>query len=346
MNLVLSSPIFILIQQRLTNMSKNYKILVATYPFGKCGRKPLELLQQSGYEIIFNPYGRRLKANEVDKLIKEVDAVIAGTEPYSVETIRDSNLKVISRVGIGLDNVPLKACKENNIMVTYTPDAPSQAVAELTLCNILNLLRKVSLSDKSVRENAWNRYLGHLVEEVVIGVVGVGRIGKRVIKLLQPFNPKIIACDIKPDYDFSSQYSFEWVSKEEIFSLSDVITIHIPSNQSNHHFVNREIISLMKTNSHLINSSRGNIVDEDALYDALLQHHLAGAALDVFEKEPYEGPIAKLDNVILTAHMGASANKSRYLMELGAAEDCLKFLNGGEPLFCAFNDGEFVNRMI
>ncbi len=308
------------------------KIFIATYPFGKAGREPLELLEATGWEIIKNPYGRRLKAGEVGELVEDIDAVIAGTEPYTSDLLQDARqLKVISRVGIGLDSVDLEACKKLGIAVTYTPDAPSQAVAELTVGNIINLSRHILSSDRSVREGTWNRYMGVLLKEITIGIVGVGRIGKRVCQLLQPSNAKILACELEPDFEFGKKFGLRWVSKEELFSCADLVTLHIPYNKRNHHYVDRKIISRMKTGSCLINTSRGPVVDEESLTDALLQKHLGGAALDVFEKEPYEGMLTQLDNVILTAHMGASARESRFLMELGAAENCIRVLKGEKP---------------
>lgn len=312
-------------------MSDKYRVMIATYPFGRSGRKPLDLLEKTGWELITNSYGRRLKGNEVADFIRDADAVIAGTEPYPKEILQNARLKVISRVGIGLDNVPLKACQELGIAVTYTPDAPSQAVAELAMGNIINLLRRVHMSDRSVREGAWNRYMGLLLEEITVGIVGVGRIGKRVCKLLQPFGPRILACDLEPDIEFGKTYHLEWVEKKELFKNADLVSLHIPINEYNYHYINRKTIAMMKTDSYLINTSRGPVVDEQALTDALFQKHLAGVALDVFEKEPYEGPLARLDNVVLTAHIGASTRASRYLMELGAAEDCIKVLKSEQP---------------
>jgi|SRR5690606_5417678 len=312
-----------------------YRILIATHPFGKTGRKPLELLQETGWELIFNPHGRRLKKSDIPELIEGVDAIIAGTEPYSEEVLRKSKLKVISRVGIGLDSVPLKACKEMGISVTYTPDAPSQGVAELTVANIINLARHVIPSDRSVREGAWNRLMGGLINDVTIGIVGIGRIGKLVTQLLQPFRPNLLACDINPDMAFGEKYGLKWCNKEEIFRASDIITLHIPGSKRNHNYLDRQTIATMKTGAAVINTSRGVVVDERALYDALVQKHLSGAALDVFVHEPYEGPLRELDNVILTAHIAASANGSRYLMELGAVEDCIRVLKGECPKFDA-----------
>jgi len=317
------------------------RILIATFPFGKCGRKPLSLLEETGWEIIQNPYNRRLSPDEIGEIIRGVDAIIAGTEPYNHDILKNNpKLRGISRVGVGLDNVDLDYCKNQGISVTYTPDAPSQGVAELTVCNIINLLRYILISDRSVKHNCWYRYIGSLLEEVKIGVVGVGRIGKKVIKLLKPFRPEIIGCDLKRDKKFSDENKFEWVEKEELFRNSDLVTLHIPYNEFNHHYVDRVTIAKMKRGSFLINTSRGGILDETALIDALIEKHLAGAALDVFENEPYNGNLIKFDNVILTAHIGASANRSRYLMELGAAEDCIRVLKGQKPKHNAILDVE------
>ncbi len=307
-------------------------MLIATSPFGKTGQKPLELLKETGWEIVTNPLGRRLRSGEVEKLIQDFDAVIAGTEPYMINNIKNANkLKAICRVGIGLDNVDIGACKKMGIQVTYTPDAPSQGVAELTIANMINLARFVHESDRSVREGAWNRLMGVLLREITIGIIGVGRIGKIVIRLLQPFETKIVACDLEPDYDFGNEYNVEWLNKDELLKNADIISLHIPLNNRNHHYINRDTISKMKKGACLLNTSRGAVVDEVALVSALRHKHLGGAYLDVFEKEPYYGELTDMDNVILTAHIGSSARQCRYYMELGAAEDCIRVLKGEKP---------------
>lgn len=317
----------------------NKRVLLATWPFGSTGRKPLDLLEETGWELVFNPHKRRLKLNEVGDLLKGIDAVVAGTEPYTAETLRNTNrLKVISRVGIGLDSVDLQYCHDHRIGVTYTPDAPSAAVAELTVANILNLSRHIHRSHRSVQEGAWNRFMGRLVQELTIGIIGAGRIGRRVINLLQAFQPTILANDIDPAVHGTTMPNTKWCSTEEIVRTADIISVHIPMCEKNHHFINRSLISNMKTGASIINTSRGGIVDTEAIVDALAQDHLGGAALDVFENEPYEGPLSRFENVVLTAHIGASARQSRYLMELGAAEDCIRVLNGDLPQNDAFRD--------
>jgi D-3-phosphoglycerate dehydrogenase / 2-oxoglutarate reductase len=258
-----------------------------------------------------------------------MDAVIAGTESYSKEIIESTtDLKVISRVGIGLDNVDYTACKKQNIKVAYTPDAPSCAVADLTVAQIFNLLRGIPFSDRSVRQGHWNRITGLSIRQVKIGILGVGRIGSRVINRLKPFGANILACDINPKNDIEG---VEWVDKNTLLKECDLISVHIPLNDKNRYCIGIDEFSKMKRGSYIINTSRGGIINEKDLESCLSSQHLAGAALDVFEKEPYNGIMMTMDNVLLTAHLASSDRLSRYLMELGAVENCIKLLNGETP---------------
>ena len=312
------------------------KILIATYPFGLCGRKPVEMLEQTGWDILYNSLGRRLSGNDVNNMIHDVDGIIAGTEPYTRFAVENANnLKIISRVGVGLDNIDFNICREKNIIITYTPEAPADGVADLTVSQIINLLRGILISDRSVRDGKWNRILGKLVSEVKIGVMGVGRIGGRVINRLKAFGGNnIYVCDIvKKDIG-----DVIWVSKEEMFKICDIVTVHIPLNKNNYHCVGFKEMSSMKSGSFIINTSRGPVIDETALESLLYNKHLGGAAIDVFEKEPYSGVLKEFDNVILTAHIGASAYRSRFMMEYEAVEDCIRVLNGMSPLRLAVED--------
>jgi len=310
------------------------RILIATWPFGECGREPLDLLEATGWELVFNPHRRRLTADDVEELLEGVDGVIAGTEPYPTEVLARyvPKLRHIARVGIGLDNLDVAACRDLGISVSYTPEAPSQAVAELTVAQILNLCRGIPQSDRSVRDGTWNRYIGRLVSELTIGVVGLGRIGKRVCKLLAPFEPRLLACEIDPDREFCAEYGIKLVEKPKLFEKSDLVTLHIPAWKENHGYVGEPEFKLMKKGAFLINTSRGPVLDERALYDHLTNDNdVPGAAIDVFNKEPYSGPLATLDNTVLTAHIGASARKSRFEMELQAVEDTVTVISGGIP---------------
>ena len=307
-------------------------IQVMTHPFGTCGARPREVLEGAGCIVRYNPHGRRLKASEVPELIREASGIIAGTELYTPEAIAAaSNLRVIARVGAGLDSVDLPACRRRGILVTYTPQAPADAVAELTVAQVLNLLRRVHESDRSVREGTWNRYMGRLLREVKIGILGVGRIGKRVARLLQPFGAKLFGCDIAPDLEFAARVGLTWLALDELFATCDVVSVHLPLTDRTRGIVGKAQLDAMPGGACLINTARGKIVDEDALTAALAAGRLAGAALDVYASEPYDGPLRQFDNVVLTAHIGASARNSRLLMELGAAEDCVRVLRGEKP---------------
>ena len=311
---------------------ENKIVQVTTFPFGVCNPEPSLLLRSTGFEVRYNPFERRLRPEEVSDLTTEAHGIIAGTEPYTEKVIkRCKKLKVISRVGVGLDNVDLRACKDRGVIVTYTPDPPAEGVADLTVGQIVNLLRGIYRSNESVKSGFWDRIIGRLISEVKIGVLGVGRIGKRVVKRLEAFGAEVYGCDIKPDYAFGKAYNLKWVSKEKLFEICDLVTVHIPMSKTNYHCVGFEEMSRMKLGSFLVNTSRGPVVDESALLSLLQNHHLGGVALDVFEKEPYEGPLVNFENVIFTAHIGASASHCRYKMELGAAQDCIKVLSGKKP---------------
>ena len=309
------------------------EILISTYPFGQCGDMPIVILDETGWDIRYNPLGRRLKENEVADMVGDAHGVIAGTEPYTRDVIKNSsNLEVIARVGVGLDSVDFQACKDYCVKLTFTPDAPSCGVADLAVAQIINLLRGIVISDKSVRDGMWNRYMGSLVSEKRIGILGVGRIGKKVIQRLKAFDiGEIHVCDIDSKKWLEGEKGIRWTSKKELFESCDLVTIHIPMNDKNYHCVGMEEMASMPKGSFIINTSRGPIINENDLVAMLYNKHLGGAALDVFEKEPYSGPLTQFDNVILTAHIGASARRSRWLMEVGAAEDCVRVLNGKEP---------------
>ncbi|MBF0362917.1 MAG: phosphoglycerate dehydrogenase [Oligoflexia bacterium] len=309
------------------------KVLISTYPFAEYDRSPIKLLEENGCEVILNSSGHKLSADELASKIENVDAIIAGTELLDRKLLSNAKkLKIISRVGIGLDNIDFTATDEKGIIVAYTPDAPSLSVAELTIGHILSLLRYIDTSTEEIRTGVWKRHTGHLLSNKRVGVIGVGRIGKLVIKILQSFNTTIVANDIKPDFDFAQKYNFKFVSKEELLKTSDVVTIHIPLYKKTYNFISDSEIDLMREDSILINTSRGNIVDENALLQGLISKKLAGAGLDVFSEEPYnsarDSKLAQMKNIVLTAHMGSCTRTGRYLMEYGAAEAVVDFKCG------------------
>jgi D-3-phosphoglycerate dehydrogenase len=240
--------------------------------------------------------------------------MIAGTEPLTESVMsKAKGLKIIVRCGIGMDNVDMITANKLGIQVFNTPDAPTRSVAELTLAHILSLLRRISESDRMIRVGQWKALMGSLLYEQTVGVIGYGRIGKMVSKLLLAFGAKVLVYDI---FTHDKTDDVKFVSKQELLKHSDIITLHIPYTIDNHHFIDEDAISLMKSNAIIVNVSRGGLVDDIALHKAILEQQIAGAAFDCFEQEPYNGPLIECDNVQLTAHMGSYAKQSRIQQEV------------------------------
>lgn len=305
------------------------KVLVTTTSFGALDRKPIEILEQAGLECVLNPFGRRLKEEELARLVPEADFVIAGTEPITAAVMdRAPRLRLISRVGIGVEGVDLGAARERGIVVAYTPDGPSTAVAELTVGLMLSLLRGIPQADASIRKGAWSRVFGRNMSEVTVGVLGVNRVGKLVIRLLSGFGPRILANDIVPDETFGEEIKLEWAEKDRIFREADVITLHLPLTPQTKNLIGRNALDMMKPDALLINTARGGLIDEGVLAEALRAGRIGGAALDVFGEEPYLGELAQLENCLLTSHMGSATRATRRRMEFEAAENVLYFLRG------------------
>ena len=273
-------------------------------------------LRNAGVEVKLNPFAARLTEEQViDLLGTNTIGLIAGLEPLTKNVLQAAkSLKVIARVGTGLDSVDLVAAKELEIAVLNTPDAPTKAVAELTIAHILGLLRHVSQADRQVRAGVWKGLMGSLLETKTVGIVGFGRIGKRVATLIAAFGASVIISDAQV-----KSSDFENVGLDELCARSDIVSLHLPYSQATHHIIDEKRMNLMKKGSFIVNISRGGLVDEAMLLVALKSGHLAGAALDCFEQEPYEGELRNLESVQITAHMGSYARETRDLMEQEAS---------------------------
>ena len=307
--------------------SNKIKIVISSRSFGKIESGALNLLKNKGLEAILNPYDRKMTEEEIINLADGAVGIIAGTEKITKNIISNvPDLKVISRYGVGLDNVDLQAAEEKGVIVYNTPETPALAVAELTLSLILSLLRKTSKADNQIRNNSWNPEMGNLLSNKTVGIMGLGRIGKKVVELLQPFHCKMLAYEIKPDKEFISKFKVDVVTKDELLRKSDLVTIHLPSTEETRLFIGKIEFSMMKKSACLINTSRGDLIDENALYTALKTNEIAGASLDVFEKEPYNGKLIELDNVVLTPHIGSSTIETRKDMDIEAVKNLIKGL--------------------
>jgi D-3-phosphoglycerate dehydrogenase len=320
------------------------RVLITTVPFGQHCPDALDRLRHEGIEYTLNPLGRRLTEHELADLIGDFDLLIAGTEPITARVLAAApKLRLISRVGIGLDSVDLLAARARGIAVSYTPDAPAPAVAELTLGLMIALLRHVGPADRSLRTGTWRRMMGQRLDGLTVGVVGAGRVGRRVIRMVRAAFPSttMLATDLLPDPAFGREHRVQWVEPPAIYAGADIVTIHVPLTASTRNMVAARELAQMKPSAFLINTARGGIVNERDLAQALRAGRLAGAAVDVFDEEPYRGELAELDNVLLTCHMGSMSIDCRMRMEIEATDEIVRFARN-EPLIRLVPDEEYA----
>lgn len=306
------------------------RVLITTVPFAVHNRLPLDLLEGIGADYVINPIGRRLTEDELADLVGDTEILIAGTEPITAKVMDAApNLRLISRVGIGLDNVDLCAARQRGIAVSYTPEAPAPAVAELTIGLILSLLRQTHVSNLQMHRGQWERQMGRRVPEVTIGIIGTGRIGSRVLRRLAAFGtPRILVNDLNPRPSLVAELKLEWVGKETIYREADVISLHLPLTPQTSGMIGRAELDQMKPDALLINTSRGGIINESDLHEAMKAGLLGGAAIDVFEQEPYAGPLSEIDRCLLTSHMGSMSVDCRSRMEIEATEEAVRHVRG------------------
>ena len=300
------------------------KVLITTSSFSLGNFAQAKSLHDAGISLEMNPHGRRLSEDEIAELVvTDVIAILAGLEPLTDRVLSNAkSLRVIARCGTGLDSVDLQAASRLGIDVFNTPDAPTQAVAELTIAHMLNSLRHISTTDSNMRSGKWTPTMGSLLATKTVGLIGVGRIGSAVAKLAQAFGTRVIGFDPV----VSSHNSVELLSLDEVLNQADIVSLHVPINDQTHHILNANTISRMKPGSIVVNVSRGGLIDESALHDALKSQHLSGAALDCFEDEPYSGPLLQIPGVHVTAHMGSYARETRDLMEVEASTNLVNGL--------------------
>ena len=319
------------------------KALITTVPFGNMDSSPIGQLEKAGIKYLVNPLNKKLTEEELIEMVTDFDVIIAGTEQITKRVFDNAdNLKMIARVGIGLDSVDLLEAEKQNVIVSYTPDAPAPAVAELTIGLMLSLLRSVHLSNIEMSNGKWNRYFGRRLSDVTIGIIGVGRIGTRVLRHLEGFgSPKILVNDTNSNLSLDKKFNVEWVDKDIICKQSDIVTIHTPLTTKTKNMITKKQLLNMKEDAIIINTARGGIINEKDLYDVMKSGHLSGAAIDVFDHEPYNGKLRELERCILTAHMGSMSIDCRNRMEIEATEEVIRFLNN-QPLHNIVPEEEYA----
>lgn len=302
-------------------------ILVTPSSFGECGSDPIRLLEDAGFNVTINSTGRRMIPEDVLRLGKECVGLIAGVEYLDAATLAElSRMRVISRLGSGLDNIDLEAAERLGIVVCNTPYGPTRAVAEFTVGATLGLLRRIPQADRNMRRGVWRKEFGQLLQGRVVGILGLGRIGREVAKLMSAFGCLVIGHDVAPDDAWAVDHGIRLVDLSKLLSESDILCLHLTAQADAQPMIGAAELKTMSPGALLINMARGSVLDEDALLAALMNGPLAGAALDVFSEEPYAGPLAQLENVILTPHLGSYARDSKLAMELEAVDNLLRVL--------------------
>lgn len=316
-------------------LSMTWKILVTPRTFGETDSALFKMLEEENCEVIINPFRRVLTEEELASLIKDADGVIAGIDPFNEEVLRHvERLKVISRYGVGYNNVDLDLATKKGIVVTNTPGTNSSAVAELALGLMLDVARHISTSDRQIRQGHWGKFTGFELQGKTLGIIGTGQIGKRLVSLVKGFNMKLLCFDIFPDEEWARENDVQYLPLEELLANADIISLHLPLSGKTYHFISRRELSLVKKTAILVNTSRGGVLDETALYEALVEKRLAGAGLDVFEEEPsLNSPFINLENVVLSSHIGAHTVEALQAMGRLAAQNLIQVLKGEIPQF-------------
>lgn len=303
---------------------------ITSYPYGIDDPAPLRLLESAGFDVRTSPHKRKHKPAETAALLGDIDVLLAGTEPLPASVLEKGlpRLKHVARVGVGLDGLDVGFCMRHGIAVTYTPEAPARSVVEEVFGLLISLSRRLVESHEGLRQGEWKRLTGPLWDGRTLGILGLGRIGRQVAVIARAFRMRVIAHDIAEDRAWAAANGVTYVDLNTLLAQSDALTVHLPSTPLTRDMLNAERLGRMKRGAYFLNTSRGEILDEAALEALLRSGHLAGAALDVYRQEPYRGTLAQLPNVFLTAHQGSCSYEGRFQMEMGSAENTVKFQRG------------------
>ncbi len=285
------------------------KLLIATTSFG-ADKKVLKNLKKK-FRIITNKSGKKLSTFSLSNLIKNVHYVIAGTEIYNKDVLKNAkNLKTIFRFGSGTDNIDFNFCKKNNIKIKKINIDLSNSVAELAITLILNALKRIDYFNSNLKKSLWKKQTNSLINGKTLGVIGYGKIGKKLVNITKGFEMKYHYFDIQ-----KKKTKIKYSSLKKIFKNSDIISIHQSYIRGKLNYIDKNFFNIAKKNLILINTSRGDVLNENDLYNFLKKNRYACAGIDVFKNEPYNGKLKNLRNIILTPHVGSYSHETRVEME-------------------------------
>ncbi len=295
------------------------------------------VLESAGHEVIPHVGNGVWPENEMVKVIRGMDAVIAGLDEITARVIEAGapDLKIIARNGAGYNNVDVAAADKLGVTVTLAPGANTISVCELVFGLMLSLTRNIRVQDAEVRQGGWKRIMGCELYGKVLGVLGTGHIGSEVIKRAHAFGMEIVAFDVVERQELCRQYGVKYIAKEEVFKQADFLTLHLPVTPDTRDVINARTLATMKNGAFIINTARGELVQEQDLYEALKTGKIAGYGTDTFVQEPpsVDNPLLTLSNVVATPHTGAYTKESVTRCSVMAAQEVVRVLSGQKPLY-------------
>ncbi len=310
----------------------SYKILVATRSFGSTSSKPWDVLNQAGCEIVKADMSKKITEDILIELLQGVDGAVIGVVPMTAIVLKQSpTLKVVSMHGVGVDHIDIAAANQKGVVIANCLGTNDQSVADLTIGLMISIARNIPSVDMVARSGGWGAHAGSELWNKTLGLIGLGRIGRGVAKRALGFDMKVLAYDPYVQAENVEQ-GISMASLDEVLQSADYVSLHAALSEETRHMIGVPQLQVMKPTAYLINTSRGALVDEEALYAGLIEKQIAGAALDVYEVEPpQDSPLLQLENIVVTTHIGAHTRESIERVGVMAAENVLRTLQGGQP---------------
>jgi D-3-phosphoglycerate dehydrogenase / 2-oxoglutarate reductase len=310
------------------------RVLVTATNFSQTCAKARALLERQGFDVLENLHQRPMRTSELLEVVGEVDAVVAGVDAWNAEIFRHApRLSMISRFGTGVDNISVVDASHFGIAVANCPGANADAVADFTIGLMLAVCRQIPLADRETRAGGWPRHVGRQLWQKTLGLVGLGRIGRAVAVRAGGFQMRVLAYDVIHDDEFARSHDIVYTTLDDLLIRSDFVSLHLPARPETIRLIDAQKLGRMRRTSFLINTARGSLIDEAALYDVLQSHRLAGAALDVYAAEPVpkETPLLRLENVVVTPHLGGETEEAIEAVSLQAVQNILDLWAGKVP---------------
>lgn len=311
------------------------KVLIATRSFGSTSSKPWQVLAEAGCETVRADMSQKMTEDRLIELLGGVEAAIVGVVPMTAHVLENApSLKVVSAHGVGVDHIDLEAATRLGVIIANCPGANDQAVADLTIGLMVSIARQIPQVDRDVRGGKWGRYEGSELWKKTLGLIGLGRIGRGVAKRASGFDMQVLAYDPYVDEKQAEAIGVRMTSLAEVIASADFLSLHATLTEETRHLIGKRELEQIKPSAFMINTARGGLVDEEALYTALVEGKLAGAALDAFTAEPPVGsPLLELKNVVVTPHIGAHTKEAIERVGVLAAQNVVQALHTGEPLY-------------